>query len=150
MAWVPLALGATGTVISAVGDIKTGKSAQAAADIEAARIEEIAGETRATAQRTAQEVERQGKLQQSRALAVAASSGAGASDPGFVGQMSQLAAETNYRKMVAMYEGESEAEQLELQAAETRKAGKQAKEAAYIGAASNVLSSGSSLLGKYG
>jgi hypothetical protein len=150
MAWIPAVIGVISTVMDVQGQRKAGEIEQHRAGVEAARLEEIAGEERATSQRAAQEEVRRGQLEQSRALAVAASSGAGVSDPDVVGHLAQLSAETNYRRMVQLYEGESEAEQLELQAEATRAGGAQARQAAATRATGTAISRGASLYGKYG
>jgi hypothetical protein len=137
-------------VVSSIGEQQKGDAAKDSANIQAKQLERKAGLERASSQRAAGEEDRQGRLQQSRALAVAASSGAGASDSGFMEHMAQLSAETNYRKMVALYEGEEGANQLEEQAKATRKGGAQAAQAGNIAATGTILSQGASLYGKYG
>lgn len=150
MAWAPIAIAAVGTVLSVAGQQQQAKAAQEGADLEAKQLERKALQRRAIGQRQAVEADRQGRLQKSRALAVAASSGAGASDPTIINHMAQLEAESNYRRMVALYEGEEEASQLEMQAKATRKGGGNAARAANLASAGTVLSSGASLYGKYG
>lgn len=150
MSWAGPVVSIFGTLLSAKGQRKQGAAAQWAADIEASQLQRRAKQVKATSQRSAQEADRQGRLQQSRALAVAASSGGGASDPTIMNHMAQLAAESNYRKMISLYEGEEEAFQLEKQAEATKKGGGLARQAGNIGAAGTVLSSAGSLYSKYG
>ena len=79
---------AGGTIISSVGQLQAGSAqnrmmrdqarmAEASANREAQVLEIKANEDQAVSQRRAQEARRQSRIQQSRALAVAASSGAG-------------------------------------------------------------------------
>jgi len=139
-----------GTVLTYYGQQQAGKVAEQNAAFKAAQLKRAAGLKKAESQRSALEIERQGKLQQSRALAVAAASGGGASDPTIVDHMARLAGETNYRKMVALYEGEDAANQLNLQAEITKREGKQQRQAANIASIGTALSEGSSLYNKYG
>lgn len=102
------------------------KAAQArsdAAEFEAQQLEQNAGQTVAAAQRQAFETERTGKYAQSRALAVAAASGGGASDPTVMNTIAGLASETAYRKSLDLYQGEERARQLNLSAAASRYSG---------------------------
>lgn len=150
MAAAPLIFTAVSTVLSMKGQMEAGEAEEDRARAEARQLKRKAKLEKAVSQRRAGEAERQGKLEQSRALAVAASSGAGASDPGIINYMAQQAAETNYRKMVALYEGEETDVQLRAQARATREGGRQAARAATIGAAGTALSGGASLYSKYG
>lgn len=150
MAWAPLAVSVLGTVLQVGGTLGAGAAAEAGAEFEAEQLRRRAGQVRGARQRSALEIERQGRLEQSRALAVAASSGAGASDPTVINHMANLAAETNYKKMVALYEGEEEAKVLEMEAAMRQLGGRQAKQASRLRAAGTLLSEGASLYSKYG
>lgn len=149
-AWIPAAIAIGGTVLDAYGQRKAGKAAERSARLEAGFLRRRAGEAVASSQRAAEEVGRQEELQQSRALAVAAASGGGASDPTVVNLMGNLAGEAHYRKMVALYEGSSEAQALREQADLTEQQGRQARKASKFGAVSTLLSGGASLYSKYG
>jgi hypothetical protein len=61
-------------------------------------------------------VQRRTDLLASRALAVAAASGGGASDPTVVNTIAGIAQEGAYRKAVALYRGDEEARKLTMQA----------------------------------
>lgn len=140
---------AAGSVLSAAGQYQAGRARKAADYFEAGQLEQNAGQVQASSQRSAMEQERQGKLIQSRALAMAASSGGGASDPTVVRIMANLAGETQYRKMTDLYEGEERARQMRLQAAADRVSGDQAEMAGYLGAAGTAIG-GVSMASKYG
>ena len=146
-AFLPLAV--AGTALSAFGQLEAGKQQERGAFYEAAQMERAAGQRQATSQRAALEVERQGKLQASRALAVAAAGG-GASDPTVVNLLADLAADTNYRRMVALYEGEEEAQGLREEAKMTRIAGREARRASQIGAFGTALSGAGSMFARFG
>lgn len=100
-----------------------GERAQAAAEFEAMQAERDAGTAVAIAQRQAAEERRQAGLQASRALAVAAASGGGVSDPTIVNLIAATRGEGARRAAVALYEGEAKARKLRLEAAATRVSG---------------------------
>lgn len=148
--------------------IKAARARKAAAEFEAQQLEQNAGQSIAAAQRQAFETERTGKYVQSRALALAAASGGGASDPTVMNTIAGLASETAYRKSLDLYQGEERARQLRLSAQATRMTGEIGANAsiaqgraAEIQAGSNIASdlsrgyrpaidSGSSMYDRYG
>lgn len=87
-----------------------------AAEFEAGQLRQQAGQEIAASQRVAFEENRNNKLVQSRALALASASGGSATDPTIVRIVSGIASEGNYRKNVALYQGEEKARQLRLAA----------------------------------
>lgn len=137
-------------IIAAAGTLLQGKSAQKAGESEAAQLESIAGQTRAASQREMANQRRSARYAQSRALAVAAASGAGASDPTVVNLIGELEGEGEYGALAAMYEGEERARNLEFGAAMARKQGKAAMGASAFSAGTTLLSGGSSWYDKYG
>ena len=90
MGWL-LAAGAAGLGLNAYGKLQAGDSAKKRMQFKAKQLEQNAGKALSASQRQAQELDRQGRLQQSRALAIAASSGGGASDPTVMNLMAELA-----------------------------------------------------------
>jgi hypothetical protein len=149
MGWL-LAAGAAGVGLNAYGKYRAGESAKDRKKFEAKQMEQTANKVLSASQRESQEIDRQGRLQQSRALAIAASSGGGASDPTVMNLFAELAGETDYRKTVALYEGKEDAASLRLQAEVAREEGDLAKNAGQISAVSTLLSGGASLYSKYG
>lgn len=147
---VPAAIAAVGTVLTYASQRKQGKQAQAAANFEASQLEQGSGQQIATAQRGAEESRRQGVLAQSRALAVAAASGGGASDPTVVKLIANLAGEGAYRGMVDLYSGQEKARQMRVQADITRHGGGQAYQNAQNTSLATAVSGASSLYAKYG
>ena len=91
----PLALAAAGTALTAIGQRRAGDSVKKARKFEAAQMDRLASRAEASSQREAQEVERQGQLKMSRALAVASASGGGASDPTVMDFIGDLAGDTD-------------------------------------------------------
>lgn len=126
---------AAGTVFQVLGGLSSasaakleGERAKVAAEFQAWQAEEQAGTAIAISQRQALEEQRQGRLAASRALAIAAASGGGASDPTIVNLLANAAGEGAYRAQVALYEGEAKARQLRLDAAAGRLSGAWAKQ----------------------
>lgn len=89
---------------------------QQAAAYQSAQLRQAAGQAQAASQVEAQDVQRRADLVASRALAVAAASGGGASDPTVVNTIAGIAQEGAYRKAVALYKGDEEARKLTMQA----------------------------------
>lgn len=145
---VPLML--AGTALSAgssiLGANSEAKQYRAAAD----QLDVQAGQTRAMSQRDAYEQRRQAKLVQSRGIAVAAASGAGADDPTVVNQIADIGGEGEYRALTALYNGETQAQANEQQAVSYRKAAKNAKTAGLIKAGGTILSAGSTMADRFG
>lgn len=155
---------AAGTVMSVAGQRQGARAAReigqrrrVAAEFEAAQIEQASGQVIASAQRDAIEQERQSEMLQSRALALAAASGGGASDPTVQNLIAKTAANGAYRKSVALYQGEEKARQLRLAAVAKRTEGAIAEAGGEtegttrdIGAFGTALQAGGSLYSKYG
>jgi len=162
--YLPVALSVLGMFQQSAGAkqagaaAKTNAEAQAnAAEFQAKQLEQQAGQSMATGQRQSMEQLRQAKLVQSRAIALAAASGAGASDPTVVRLMGQIGAEGAYRAGVAMYQGEEQARQMRLKAAGARYEGEaalisgQARSDAYSTASTaSLLSGAGTLFARYG
>jgi len=161
--WVTPFLGLTGTLLQAQGYRSQGQSAkqqgqaeQQAANYRAEQLDQIAGQSIAASQRVAQEQRRQARLLASRALAVAAASGGGASDSSVTRIIADIHGEGAYRAAVALYEGEDRARQERMAASATRyegelaaQSGSNAAKAGNIMALGSLLSGGMSLYEKY-
>jgi hypothetical protein len=178
MAWVAVGIVATSAVTSlaAGNQAKKGSDKEAQLDREAGQVKKQASEleanvleTQATqrvaaAQRDMIDIQRMTKLTQSRAQALSAFSGGGASAPTVLTIMGNIAKEGAYNGARALYEGEESARIMRLQAFEKRQEGQfaevsgnlQAEAATSRGRAaeltgfSNALAAGGSLYGKYG
>ncbi len=139
MAWAQLAIMA-GKGLSAYGSYSAGKAkkedlyAQARALIRNAKV------TRAASQRAASDERKLADLAISEAIANAAASGAGASDPTVINLLAGLEAEGEYRALSQMFLGEEEAEGMEIQARYKRKSGRAAKRAGVLGAVKSIFS----------
>ncbi len=137
------ALKAGGTLLGAKDEAKQLKS-------QARQYETQAGLERASSQREAIDERRQAELVSSRALAVAGASGGGVSDPTVINTIADIQAEGEYRALTALYNGETQAQSYEAQAAARRKEAKRAKRAGAISAAATILEGGSSIASRYG
>jgi hypothetical protein len=143
-------ISAAGTILSTVSSISGGRSDDAAARFQAKQMEQQAGQERAASQREAIEERRKARFAESRALAVSAASGAGASDPTVLDIMGDLESEGEYRALTALFNGEERARGLEMGASAKRYEGATAKRSGYMKAGSTILGGGYSLLEKYG
>lgn len=137
-------------IVAAAGTLLSGASEKGAAKSQALQLEQNAGQERATSQLGMAEQRRSARYMQSRALALAAASGAGASDPSVVNVISSIEGEGEFRALASLYEGESAARQMELGAKVARKQGKAAGTASYLKAGSTLLAGGNSWADKYG
>ncbi len=111
------------TALQVVGTLQAGKAEQQAANARAAALEhqakqaeQAAGQERAASQRASIEQRRQAQLVESRALAVAAGSGAGAGDPTVENILGEIGAEGEFRALSELFIGEERARGLETQA----------------------------------
>jgi len=109
-----------GSISSAKGLRQQGKDAQVAADFKSAQLDQKAGQERASAQREALERQRKTTLALSRAQALAASSGAGATDETVLNLASNIAGEGQLAFDTSLYNGEESAIGLETNADATR------------------------------
>lgn len=159
---IPLMIG--GTILNAYGQVQQGRAAAAlgtqqrvAKDFEAQQLEQQAGQEIASGQAAAQEESRKAAYASSHALALAAASGGGATDPTVTKIISDIAGEGTYRGEVARYRGAEAARQLNMRAGATRYEGQleeigglQKQQAANIKATGSLIEGGSTLYTKYG
>jgi len=153
-------LSALGSGLGAVARFMYGVEARQAGDSAAAQLRQNAGQAQASAQRQAADITQQTQLVTSRALAVAAASGGGASDPTVVDLIARDAARGAYLRSVALYGGEDRARALEGEANVRQYEGKVAERNAFLeggleaaGGATSLMrteSHGASLFAKFG
>lgn len=118
-----------GGALEAENNRRAAARKKAAAEFEASVLETQAGQQIAVAQRDVLDVQRVGRLAQSRALALAAASGGGASAPTVINIIGNLAKESAYNGARALYAGEEKARLMRLQAVVKRQEGEWALEA---------------------
>lgn len=143
---------------------EAGAQRKAAAEFEANVLERQASNVVGAAQRDMLDVQRQTRLAQSRAVALAAASGGGASAPTVTKLVGDLAKEGSYNAARALYAGEEKAYLMGQQAEQLRKSGEFAElsgnlaanasesrgRAAQLQSFGNMISSVGGLYGKYG
>lgn len=149
-----------GADMSAASHVQFGIQARQAAQFQAAQYQQNANSAAASAQRTAFDVDRQTQFVTSRALAVAAGSGGGASDPTVVNMIARDAGQGAYERASALYGGADRARLDTEQAGAKEFEGKTTEMnsfevggAGYVGGATNLLRSqarGASLLQRFG
>lgn len=106
-----------GGFMGAMSHVMYGLQAQRAASYQSQQLRTEAGQDEASAERQSFLVGRQTQLVTSRALAVAAASGGGASDPTVVNMIARDAGQGAYQQAVALYQGQDRARLLMAQAA---------------------------------
>lgn len=153
-----------GSLFNVWGNMASGRAARidgeqkrANAELVAQQEEQEAGLAIAQSQRLSAEELRKGRYEASRALAVAAASGGGVTDPTIVNLLSKVKGESVYRSSLALYAGESRARKLRIQAAATTLAGtyadvqgNQTEQNYDIAAWGSLFQGGSSMFAKYG
>lgn len=152
MAWMAAAapyIFAAGTVISANQQRNAGIQSQMNADFEASQMERQAGQELAVSQRQAEQARRESRYAQSRAQAVAAASGAGATDPTVVNLIGGIEKEGEYNALTALYNGQQNADALRTGGSIKRQTGKAYRSAGNTNAFATVLS-GASSMARYG
>lgn len=124
------------------------KRRQAADEFEAKQQEQSAEESVGAGMRNAQDEVLRAKYVNSLALARAAASGAGASDPTVMAVLSKTAGEGAYRSALAMYEGEAQARLDRMKATALRYEGETSvQDAAAAQRAENIGALGTFLTG---
>jgi hypothetical protein len=136
------------TVLSAKAQKERGRAEDKRAQFEAEQLEERARQQRAASQRKASDARRRTRFAESRALALAAAGGAGASDPTVANLIAGIAGEGEFAAQSVLYEGEERARGDILQARATRYEGAQARRAGYLRAGTTLLTGLSGI--KYG
>lgn len=153
-----------GTAFDVIGQLQSGKAAKlegqnrkVEAQFAKQQADQDAVTVLAASQRDVVEQNRQADIVASRALAVAAASGGGASDPTVMKTISQIKGEGAYRASLALYEGEARARKLRIQGAAYAVEGDNAnvaglnKQQAYrFGALGSTFRGATSLYARYG
>jgi hypothetical protein len=141
---------ALATIVTMISQANAGGMQNAGSQYQA-KQQEIAGtQSLAAGQREGMQETRKADYVGSRARAIAAGSGAGATDPGVIKIQSDIAAEGEYNTMSALYQGVEAKRVGNADAALSRYAGRSAQTAGYLKAGATLLSGGSSLYDKYG
>lgn len=131
-----------GPSLTAVGHVIEGGQAQADAKFVSRQLQQNAKATRASASFQAADLRRQQLLLESRARAVAASSGGSASDVNVVNAISDIAREGETRALTALYNGNERAIGMELKAKTVEASGRSKSMAKKFAAATTMLNPG--------
>lgn len=137
---------AGGNVVTAIGQMAYGQSAREQGDFQAAQLREQAGDSQASGQRQAYFEARHARYVASAALASAAASGGGASDPTVINIIAEIAQEGAYREKAALYQGDERARQMRMQADARQQEGEQRQQSSSLLAGTSLMAAGSSLL----
>lgn len=151
------------TILSAGSQLARGSAARTVAsrrkavgEYEAQQLEQEAAQSRGVGMRGAQDEALKAQLVNSSALARAAASGAGASDPTVLAILARTSGEGAYRQAVAMYEGEAQARLDLMKASALRTEGNisesdamASERASKTGAVATALSGGARTLSMY-
>ncbi len=143
-------LAAVATLFTAYGQKKAGDAAEDAGKITAAELKRRADARRAAGTREAAEEQRNAELAYSRALLVAAASGAGVDDPTVVKLFADLQAEGDYRVLSRLYTAEDEAQGDEFASEVANREGRASKKLSRYGMASTALSGASTFYDRFG
>lgn len=143
------ALAAAGMFLNFVGTLQEGQEANYAAKLEAQQMEAKANEERAVSQRRAIQARRIADRAKSRAKAVAAASGAGATDPTMENIYGDIEDQGTFNVLSELYQGEAKGQGLDFGAKMRRRAGKNALKTSRYRAAGNLLEGGTSLYDRY-
>ena len=138
------------TVVSTVSAIQQGNDARHQADAQALALRNQANADAAAAQRTAVNSRRQAQYAISRGQALAASSGAGATDPTVASVLGQIAGEGEYHALTSLYEGGTSSQNLNSQATAASSEGRAYQRAGYLKGISTLMTGGTTLATKYG
>jgi len=146
---IPFIVIAASTLLSASSQASAGAQAQGNANFRAGQLNQEANATEAASQRTASEQRRQAGIINSRVQALAAGSGASATDPTVLNIEGNIAKEGEYNALTALYNGDTQAGSMRAEAVNVQKSGANAASAGSMNAFSTILSRGSSLYDKY-
>lgn len=143
-------LSAAGTALTVISAVNEGQAQQQQMQAKSLALRNQANAQAASAERTAIVQRRQAQYQMSRVQALAASSGAGASDPNVVNTEGAIAGQGEWNALTTLYEGDTAEENDNAASAAASNAGRAAASAGVVKGISTLLSGGTSLATKYG
>lgn len=142
-------IAAASTVVGAVGAIQQGQAQQQQAQAQALALRNQANSDAAVGQRQAIEARRQTSYLVSRGQALAAASGAGATDPTVMNVLGQLSGEGEYHALTSLYEGGTRAGNAISGAQADINAGDAAARAGVLKGVTTVLTGTTNIASKY-
>lgn len=138
------------TAVQAAGTLASGKAEKQASFSQAKQLNQQAGQERAASQRMALQNRREADVAASRATAFAAASGGSATDPTVTKIVSDIAGQGEFNALTSLYNGEERARGMEYGAKVKIAEGSNAKKASQTKALGTILSTASSLYGRFG
>ena len=138
------------TVVSTVGVVQQGVEQRHQADVAAMNLRNQANADAAAGERQSIQDRRQASYLVSRGQALAAASGAGATDPTVLSVLGQISGEGEYHALTSLYEGGTRSQNLSSQATATSSEGRAAEQAGRLKGISTLLTGGTTLATKYG
>lgn len=142
------ALDVFGADVGAASHVMYGITARQAASFQAAQLRINATQAQAASERNAFDVQQNTQFVTSRALAVAAASGGGASDPTVVNLIARDKARGAYLQATALYQGDERARMMNMEAAAKEYEGKETeRNSMMVGAAQAARGGANSLFG---
>lgn len=140
---------AAGSLLSYYGSSQQAKAARQEGVFQRQLADQQAGQELAASQYANQEEQRRAAFLHSRALSLAAASGAGASDPTAVQILSGITAEGAYRGAMELYQGEEKARYLRASGRAQESIGGQRARGYETAAAGELAGNAASWYGKY-
>jgi len=142
-------IAAASTVVSTASAIKQGADQKQQAEAQAITLRNQANADEAASQRAAITSRRQANYAISRGQALAAASGAGASDPTVVGLLGNIAGQGEYNALTQLYEGDTEGGNARSQSQAAINEGNAYQKAGYLKGVSTILTGATTLATKY-
>lgn len=139
-----------GIGLTAKAQREAGKEGKAEAFFQAGQLEQRAGVTRGASQRAAIRELDVAENIQSRALALAAASGGGVTNPTVLNILADIEAEGEYRSLTQLYTGEDEARGMEAQAVSLRRTGRAKEKIGNLKSVGTILTGVSEWQSRYG
>lgn len=143
-------IAAASTAVGVYSAIQEGNAKQQQAQAQAVALRNQANADQAAAERNAIQSRKQASYLVSRGLALAAASGAGATDPTVVSVLGQITGEGEYHALTSVYEGRQSGQNLNAQSTSASNAGKAYQRAGYVKGITTVLSGGYNIGAKGG
>lgn len=147
---VPAALMVGSSVIGGVGSVMAGNAQGGSLDARAASEKSAGIQAVASAQRQGLSEAQKGRFVASTAKANLTAGGGGAADPTSINILANIKGQADYNQLSALYEGQEQNREYDMQAASDQQQADQARQAGWINGFSTILSGGNSLYSKYG
>lgn len=146
----PVTLAITAATVQTVSGLEQGRKAKNAANQQAEQFDQQAAFERDNAEGEAARIRRAGMVQRGQTLGALAAAGVKIGDGSALDIERQVMEDYSRDEYMALLTGERNARSLSASAGQARQAGKDARRASYVNAATSLLSAGSSVMGASG